>query len=120
MQHRNKGANCMRKFLITSALLVASVTSAVAAEFGDLAGTYTRQTAKGNAIVIVVPKSGNPSYTFAGSSVRVSGAKLSGKTINMNVGPNGLGRVVVTAGGKGASYKYTDDKGSTSTTLTKN
>jgi len=97
---------------------IAGVVSA--AEYGDLAGTYTGKTAKGNAIVIVVPKSGNPSYTFAGSNVRVSGARLSGKTINMNVGPNGLGRVVVTASGKGAAYKYTDDKGSTTASLSKN
>lgn len=110
----------MHKFFLALALLIASGSASFAAEFGELAGTYTGKTAKGNAILIVVPKSGNPSYTFAGSPVRVSGAQVSGKTISMNVGPNGLGRVSITASGKGASYKYTDKKGSTSASLAKN
>ncbi|MEV4606215.1 hypothetical protein MRBLMR1_001159 [Neorhizobium sp. LMR1-1-1.1] len=110
----------MHKFFLALAIFIASGSASFAAEFGELAGTYTGETAKGNAILIVVPKSGNPSYTFAGSPFRVSGAKVSGKTISMNVGPNGLGRVLITASGKGASYKYTDNKGSTSASLAKN
>ncbi|MGV1908989.1 hypothetical protein [Agrobacterium vitis] len=109
----------MHKFLIASIMLFTATASSFAAEFGELGGTYTGKTSKGNAIVIVVPKSGTPTYRFAGESVRVSSATLSGKTIRMNVGPNGLARVVVTASGKGASYKYTDNRGSTSATLSK-
>ncbi|MCM2477420.1 hypothetical protein HGO38_28650 [Rhizobium sp. CG5] len=109
----------MRTLLTASIIFITATASSFAAEFGDLAGTYTGKTPKGNAIVIGVPKSGTPTYRFAGKSVRVSSATLSGKTISMNVGPSGLGRVVITASGKGASYKYTDDKGGTSATLSK-
>ncbi len=109
----------MRTILISSVCFLAAAASSFAAEFGDLAGTYTGTTPKGNAIVIVVPKSGTPTYRFAWDSIRVSNATLSGKTISMSVGPNGLGRVVITANGKGASYKYTDNKGGTSASLSK-
>ncbi|MBW6425538.1 hypothetical protein KX729_29430 [Rhizobium sp. XQZ8] len=109
----------MRTLLISSFAFLAATASSFAAEFGDLAGTYTGKTPKGSAIVIVVPKSGTPTYRFAGDSVRVSNATVSGKTINLNVGPNGLGRVSITASAKGASYKYSDDKGGTSATLSR-
>ncbi len=112
----------MKKSKIAGTVSAISFTLAVAvssyaAEFDSLAGTYAGKTAKGNAIVIVVPKKGIPSYSFAGSDVRVSNAKVTGKTIIMNVGPEGLGRVTITTNAKGAAYKYTDGKGNTLATL---
>jgi hypothetical protein len=63
-----------RKVLITSAVLACSAATALDAEFGDLAGNYSGKTAKGGEIVIIVPKSGSPTYRFRGDPVLVSGA----------------------------------------------
>ncbi|MBW6425689.1 hypothetical protein KX729_30310 [Rhizobium sp. XQZ8] len=57
----------MRTLLISSFAFLAATASSFAAEFGDLAGTYTGKTPKGSAIVIVVPKSGTLTYRFAAS-----------------------------------------------------
>jgi len=109
----------MLKSIVTLVAILASSAAGFAAEFGDLAGTYAGKTAKGGDIVIVVPKTGTPSYRFRGSPVRVSGATLSGKTVTLNVGPNGFGRVVLGVSGKGASYSYRAGQDTASAKLTK-
>jgi hypothetical protein len=115
----NPGDTMFRKFTIASIFVALSAVASFAAEFGDLSGTYSGKTAKGGDILIVVPKTGTPSYRFRGSPVLVSSAKLSGKTISMNVGPTGMGKVVISSTGNGMSYKYTDGQGSTVATLAK-
>jgi hypothetical protein len=109
----------MRSIIIASVALFMTSPLASGAEFGELAGTYTGKTPKGGDIVVVVPKSGNPTYRFRGAPVIVSNAKVFGKTISMNVGPNGMGRVILSSSGQGMSYKYTDNKGGTTASLTK-
>lgn len=111
----------IKRLLITAfAAFAFSAAVSTAAEFGDLAGTYSGKTAKGADIVIVVPKSGSPTYRFRGAPVKVSNAKLSGKTITMNVGANGFGRVSLTTNAKGASYSYRAGQDTASASLTKN
>lgn len=108
-----------QRILIASLAVAFSFAISFAAEFGDLAGTYTGKTAKGGEIVIVIPPSGTPTYRFRGSPVMVSNAKLSGKTVTMNVGPEGLGRVSLVTDGKGASYSYRAGADTTTASLTK-
>lgn len=110
----------IKKTVFAIAMLASSATASFATDFGQAAGTYTGKTAKGNAISITVPKSGTPTYRFAGSTVAVASASFSGKTIKMNVGPGGHGLVVVKLKGKDASYEYSAGQGTTTASLTKN
>lgn len=107
--------------IILATLTLGMVSPALSADFGDLAGTYSGKTVKGGDVLIVIPKSGNPTYRFRGAPVMVSSAKLSGKTIVLNVGNNGMGSVTLTPSGKGKmSYSYKDSwGGSASASLTK-
>jgi hypothetical protein len=109
----------MRRFLIASVAFLATTVSSFAAEFGDLAGTYSGKTATGSPVQVVIPKSGTPSYRFMGDSVRVNSASLSGKTIKMNVGTGG-GSVTLSSSGKGQmSYRYSFKGNTASATLAK-
>jgi hypothetical protein len=110
----------MRTFIIASLAFAAATTGSSAAEFGDLAGTYTGKTATGSEVVIVLPKSGSPTYRFKGGPVLVSNAKISGKTITMNVGDQGTGKVFLSASGKSLAYKWQGGQNTASATLTKN
>ncbi|TWF54654.1 hypothetical protein [Neorhizobium alkalisoli] len=106
---------------ILASLSLGFASPAFSADFGDLAGTYSGKTAKGGDVLIVIPKSGNPTYRFRGAPVMVSSAKLSGKSIVLNVGSAGMGSIVLTPAGKGKmSYSYKDSwGGSASASLTK-
>jgi hypothetical protein len=114
-----KGGHMLLRSILTSLAIALSSVISFAADFGDLAGTYSGKTAKGGDIVIVVPPSGTPTYRFRGSPVMVSSAKLSGKTITMNVGPNGFGKVSLVTDGKGASYSYRAGQDTASASLIK-
>ncbi|AYD00660.1 hypothetical protein [Neorhizobium sp. NCHU2750] len=109
----------LQRIIMISLAIAFSSAASFAAEFGELAGTYTGKTARGGEIVIVVPPSGTPTYRFRGSPVMVSNAKLSGKTITMNVGAEGLGRVSLVTDGKGAAYSYRAGQDTTTASLTK-
>ncbi len=109
----------MRKIVMTSILFIASAATALAADFGELAGTYTGKTAKGGDVRIVLPKSGTPTYRFRGDSVAVNSASVSGKTVKMSVGEGG-GSITLTSSGKGQiTYRYSFNGATAAATLTK-
>lgn len=108
-----------KKTIVAAIIISTSAVSGFAAEFGELAGTYSGKTAKGSSITVVIPKSGTPTYSFGGSSVSVNSATLSGKTVKLSVGTGG-GSVTLTETGKGKlSYKYAFKGDSASATLSK-
>ena len=109
----------IRKFAFAALAVFMSSATSFAADYGDLAGSYSGKLAKGGAIRITIPKSGTPSYSFSGDSVSVNSAFLSGKTIKMDVG-SGHGSVTLTAAGKGKlSYRYYFNGNTAATTLTR-
>lgn len=70
-------------------------------------GTWSGTTASGGAIQIVVPASGNPSYTFRGSPVRVNSAQMEGDRLVLNIGQSRAGAITLTpAAGGQLQYDY--------------
>lgn len=109
----------MRKLLITSIFLGMTATASLAAEYGELAGTYSGKTTTGDDVTIVLPKSGSPSYRFKGTPTMVASPKIAGKTITMNVGKNGMGKVTLVVSGNTMSYRWQGGQNTATGTLSK-
>src|SRR5690606_18412934 len=59
------------------------------------AGRWTGQTAQGGSVVIDIPPSGSPTYSFRGQKLPVSSARMANGSMVMMVG-TGAGRVTLT------------------------
>src|SRR5690606_27443231 len=71
-----------------------------------LAGRWTGQTAQGGSVVIDIPPSGSPTYSFRGQNVPVSSARMDNGSMVMVVG-TGAGRVTLTPQADGTlAYDY--------------
>lgn len=105
--------------ILSSALLISTIAGgAFAADFGELAGTYSGKTEKGSAVVFSIPKSGTPSYRFRGEPISVSSVSVSGKTFTMRVGSGG-GKITLTSTGQNSismQYSFKADRASASLT----
>lgn len=85
-----------------------ATTAAVFQPAQPYVGTWTGTTASGGDVNILIPASGNPTYTFRGSPVPVRSAQMSGDTVVLQIGQSGTGRIVLTPVAPGQlRYDYT-------------
>lgn len=72
----------------------------------SLAGRWSGQTASGGSIIVSIPPSGTPSYTFRGENVPVRSSRMSGDNMVLTVGTGG-GQVTLSPRGDGSlEYSY--------------
>lgn len=82
----------MRASLISAAICAAAFANPSAAlsdDYGELAGNYSGKNKHGGEVILTIPNSGIPSYTFNGAKQKVASAKTAGRNIDLVVPVDG-------------------------------
>ncbi|MFK4771367.1 hypothetical protein [Rhizobium sp. ZW T2_16] len=94
----------VRASLILATVCIAAFANssvALSDDYGELAGNYSGKNKQGGEVILTIPNSGIPSYTFNGARQKVAGAKTAGKNIDLVVPVDGGdARITISPAGK--------------------